>query len=269
MIHERINIWDGFTNPNKLKNTYEPYMDTYILDGDKKRDAVLILPGGAYYFTSDREAEPIAAKYNAAGFNAFVLYYSVVPSKYPQSLLDTARSMSIIKENAEKWHINKIAVCGFSAGGHLAASLGEYWDKPFLFKIPGIEKNDTRPDAVILNYPVITSGKFTHKESIINLIGENPDSSLLDEVSLEKHVSKNTPPCFIWATFEDGAVPVENSMLFAQALRKAGVEFELHIYPKGGHGLSLATKETDSDNPHVSTWMNLSIEWLNIVLNSK
>lgn len=301
MINKVIEIWyrpDNISNGNYTNSDrfdFKPTLTTYILDGKtgaqhgsftagtqntsqgtsakniKKRPAVLVLPGGGYSFTSPREAEPIALQFNGAGYHVFVLNYSVAPAKHPQPLLDAAQAMCIIRENAEEWGVytDKIAVCGFSAGGHLAASLGVHWDKKYLENAGGMETGKSRPDALILCYPVITSGKYAHRGSFINLLGENPDSELLYEMSLEHHVSEKTPPAFIWHTFSDSGVPVENSLLFAQALREKNIPFELHIYPEGVHGLSLATVETADGRPeyvshHVSSWMELCKKWLKL-----
>ena len=274
MINKTIDLWDKFLYEDKGNDGFRPTLDTYILKGDKVRGAVLICPGGGYEFTSPREAEPIALQFNAEGFHAFVVYYSVAPNKYPQALLDVSRAMCILRENSKEWKIDvdKIAVCGFSAGGHLAASLGVYWDKAYLKDVPGIDLNMNNPNALILCYPVVTSGTYAHTGSFNSLLGIDADKSLLSEMSLEHNVSEKTPPTFLWHTFDDNAVPVENSLLFAQALRAENIPFELHIYPEGPHGLSLANEETDEDGigvyPNVATWMRLCTTWLsNLFLN--
>ena len=274
MINKTIDLWDKFLYEDKGNDGFRPTLDTYILKGDKVRGAVLICPGGGYEFTSPREAEPIALQFNAEGFHAFVVYYSVAPNKHPQALLDVSRAMCILRENSKEWKIDvdKIAVCGFSAGGHLAASLGVYWDKAYLKDVPGIDLNMNNPNALILCYPVVTSGTYAHTGSFNSLLGIDADKSLLSEMSLEHNVSEKTPPTFLWHTFDDNAVPVENSLLFAQALRAENIPFELHIYPEGPHGLSLANEETDEDGigvyPNVATWMRLCTTWLsNLFLN--
>lgn len=268
MIEKIVEVWVQGTYAGQLEDGFTPKMETYILKGEQKRGAVLICPGGGYGFTSEREAEPIALEFNAAGFHAFVLYYSVAPRKHPQPLLDVSRAIRILRENAEEWNIltDKIAVCGFSAGGHLAASLGVHWDNPLLQDEQDQGADIYRPNALILSYPVISGGEHAHRGSFDNLLGEDPEEALLTEMSLEEQVSEKTPPAFIWHTFEDTAVPVENSLLFAQAMRRHGIPFELHIYPEGPHGLSLATKLTATNegqiDPHVATWMDLCIQWL-------
>ncbi len=268
MICKSIDIWENELYQGNMNESVRPRLDTYILDGEKSRGAVLVCPGGGYRFVSDREAEPIALQLTAAGFHAFVLYYSVAPRKHPQPLLDLSRAMCLIRENATAWNVcpNKIAVCGFSAGGHLAASLAVHWDKPYIKNAPGITAGLNRPDACILCYPVITAGDFAHRGSFTNLLGEDADNDLKREMSLEHQINPTTPPSFIWHTFDDQSVPVENSLLYAESLRKNKIPFELHIFPEGPHGLSLATSETDSGNfglhPHVAVWMNLCTEWL-------
>ena len=264
MINKTIGLWDGVNNESTESGAYNPTLVTYVLAGQKQRGAVLICPGGGYRYTSDREAEQIALQFNAAGFHAFVVYYTTDPVKHPKPLMEVSRAVCIIREHAEEWMVkaDEIAVCGFSAGGHLAASLGVHWDKPYLLQTMGITKDLNKPNALILSYPVISSGEFAHRDSFVSLLGEDADSSLLHEMSLEHQVNEKTPPTFIWHTFEDKSVPVENSLMFAQSLRKNSIPFEMHIYPHGKHGMSLATEETDHVNPHVASWMGLCIEWL-------
>jgi acetyl esterase/lipase len=272
MVNKTIDIWESDNYKGSGEDGFFPTLDTYILDGEKKRSAVLICAGGGYEFTSEREKEPIAMKFNSAGFHAFVLNYSVNPRKHPQPLLDASRAMCIIRENSEDWKVDseKIAICGFSAGGHLAASLGVHFQKDYLFDTLLIKKGLNKPNALILAYPVITSGEFAHRKSFDNLLGEKADAELIQQMSLENQINENVPPTFIWHTFEDRTVPVENTLLFANALRKNNIPFELHIYPEGSHGLSLATEETGNDRTqiisHVATWMELCIQWLENIM---
>ncbi len=265
MISNTIDIWENIDYTYK-NDGFIVKLDTYILKGNKQRPAVLVCPGGGYTHTSAREAEAIAIKFNAMGYHSFVLYYSVSPRRHPQPLMDLARSMCIIRQNAEDWNINpdKIAVCGFSAGAHLVGSLGVHWDKPYLNAQEGINTELTRPNALILSYPVITEGEFAHKGSFEKLLGEDAPQAFRDEMSIEKQIRENMPPVFIWHTFEDKTVPVENSLLLAKALREKNNPFELHIYPAGSHGLSLATEETDKVQEGVESWIELCKKWLEI-----
>jgi acetyl esterase/lipase len=248
---------------------------TYILnnspeiDSDRKRPMIIICPGGGYEFTSDREAEPIAIKMNAMGFHACVLRYSVRPAVFPTALQELSMAVVHIRRNAKQWNIdvNKVIVAGFSAGGHLAASLGVFWNKSFLSEHLGISNDEIKPNGVLLSYPVISSITSVHQGSFINLLGENYNK-LIQEVSLEKQVSKETPPTFLWHTFTDNTVPVENSFMFAAALLKNRVPLEMHIYPMGAHGLSLGTEETKGKDdestlqPEVGNWIKMAGLWI-------
>lgn len=258
MINEKIELFNDIEP--------RPTLTTYVLDdcmnNKAKRPAVLVCPGGGYGFCSPREAEPIAMQYNAAGYHAFVLNYSVAPHKYPQALKEVSKSIQIIRENAEKWNVESgsIAVIGFSAGAHLAGSIGMFWNSEPV----KTEDESNRPNAIILSYPVVTSGEFANRGSFDNLCGDNAE--LVEKMSLEKRVSKDTPPMFIWHTWEDSCVPVENSLMLATELKKGNVPFELHIYPKGEHGLSTATPDVGIDENNISKnvkgWMQLSVNWL-------
>jgi len=274
MINVTVKLWEEGSYKAADGSDFVPTLTTYVLDNspemdiNRKRASILICPGGAYAFTSDREAEPVMMKFFSEGFNVFILRYSVAPAKHPQPLLDVSRAMWLIRQNAEAWHVDtgKIAVCGFSAGGHLAASLGVFWNEDYIKEAIGMPEGMNRPNALILAYPVITSGEYAHRGSFENLLGENATEEQLKSMSLELHVNEMTPPSFIWHTFNDEAVPVENSLLFAQSLRKQGIPFELHIYPDGPHGLSICSRETapvpSMYNPHAASWIPLCIEWL-------
>ncbi len=217
---------------------------TYVLsnypaiDMERRRAMIVICPGGGYRKCSDREAEAVAIRFNSLGYNCAVLYYTVnVEEKgklYPIPQRELAEAISWIRANAEGLNTDptKVVVLGFSAGGHLAASLGTFWRE---------YGPSSRPDALVLCYPVISSGPLAHERSIRNLIGE--DDSLLEKVSLEKQVGPDTPPSFIWTTRTDQSVPFGNSVVFKEALDRFGIENELVIYPEGVHGLSLGTRE--------------------------
>lgn len=233
------------------------------------RPAVLIIPGGGYEHTSKREGEPVAMKFISEGLCAFVLNYSVAPARFPQGLCEALTAIKYIRENAMEWHIdpNKIAVCGFSAGGHLAASVGTFWNAPWIKEHMQISHKQVKPNLLILSYPVITSGQFAHQGSVNNLLGDNITEETLNLISLEKQVNTDVPPTFIWHTYEDGSVPVKNTMLFANALMEKDIPVEVHIYRRGGHGLSLGNFMVNPDmtfgEKHMSSdWIDKAIRFI-------
>ena len=268
-----------------LHNTFEiqvqgslPYarLITYIQeDSDamaiRERPLILICPGGGYTRTSDREAEPVALKFLAMGYHAAVLRYSCAPAVFPTSLLELASAMAMIRNNAKQWHVDseKIIVQGSSAGGHLAASLGMFWDEDFVAEGIGLGEADhelLRPNGMILCYPVITSGEFAHRGSFESLLGDRQEE-LGEKLSLEKQVNDKTPPAFIWHTYTDQSVPVENSLLLVSALRKAGIPTEFHMYPRGEHGLALANRLTQTNDgrgiqEECTSWIDLAHTWV-------
>ncbi len=259
--------------PGNLDGCYvSTYLHNRALDGNEyieKRPAVVICPGGGYEFVSEREAEPVALKYFNAGYQVFVLHYSVLKkAKSFQPLLELATTVAEIRSRADEWSINprKIAVCGFSAGGHLAASLGTlYNDTKFMEICPSL--GCVRPDAMVLCYPVITSDEYAHKGSITNVSGSLEGTKEYDYFGLDKHVDSDTPKTFLWHTAQDSCVPVENSLKFAAALSAAKVPFEIHIFPEGDHGMSVCTKEVGSYDPYNGRWVEWSIKWLNEVFD--
>lgn len=256
---------------------------TYVLsnyeeiDINRKRAFIIICPGGAYRYCSNREAEAVAIRFNAMGYNCGVLFYSTnriekpdySPSKkyeklYPTPQVELTDAIKYVRSHYSELNTNpnKIAIMGFSAGGHLVASIGDYWQE---------YGEDAKPNAMVLCYPVITSGEYAHEGSIHLLIGE--DKSLLDKVSLEKHVNPQTPPTFIWTTKEDQAVPYENSLMYADALRQNNIPFSLKVYEKGCHGLSLGTQEVmDATRPavlEIQDWPERVDEFLLKVFGSR
>ncbi len=267
MHHEVLNIRVVYARA-ELSGSANPQLYTYIHEATPEltrppRPAVVICPGGAYQFTSDREAEPVAARFFAMGYQCFVLRYTVKGSvPFPAPQLELAEAVALIRRHADQWQVDaeKIAVCGFSAGGHLAASLGVFWNRDFIREPLGLT-DECRPNALILGYPVISSGAFAHSLSIHNLLGSHYDTCV-ELVSLDKQVSQDTPPTFIWHTWDDANVPVENSLLFISALRKAGVPTEAHIFPHGPHGLSLATEETGLVQEECRDWPDWAGRWL-------
>lgn len=255
----------------------ETELITYIQDDYREvnirtRPLVLVCPGGGYAYTSPREAEAFAIQFLSMGCHAAVLNYSCAPAVYPTALTELAAGIKLIRENAEEWNVDSLIVLGCSAGGHLAASMGVFWDEDFLADAVGLgkgEKELLRPDGMILCYPVITSGEFAHRGSMDNLLGPErcQDEKWLERMSLEKQVSEKTPKAFIWHTYTDSSVPVENSLLFIGALRRVGVNAEFHMYPAGGHGLGLANRLTQNPTgtaiqKECATWITLVRGWI-------
>ncbi|OGV33208.1 MAG: hypothetical protein A2020_11265 [Lentisphaerae bacterium GWF2_45_14] len=255
-----MNLWKENAKPLHSNDDFFPYLEFYPVKTAKPVGAVMVCPGGGYAHRAPHEGETIAEEFNKQGIHAFVLHYRVAPNRNPAPLDDARRGMRLIRSMASKFNVkaDKIAVCGFSAGGHLAGSLGIHFDKSNYPAIDSIDKLSCRPDAMILCYPVISSGEYRHDGSFKNLLGSEPDSTLMEHFSLENHaVSGVTPPAFMWHTSEDTAVPVENSLLLASALSRNHIPFELHIYEKGRHGLGLCPEDS-----HVASWFRTCTEWL-------
>lgn len=269
MIHKKISI------DVQGEHSEGAYMLTYFWEESRelypgqKRPVILICPGGAYRMTSDREAEAIAIRFMSMGYHTAVLRYSVSPARYPVALHQLAKAVSILRERSEEWFIRpeQVVVMGFSAGGHLAASLGMFWNQGEITNALELAPEQIRPNGMILCYPVITSGAFGHEESFRNLLGERYEE-LREQMSLEKQVSKDTPKTFIWHTFEDTVVVPENSLFFVQAMKKAGIPVEYHLFPEGNHGIGLGNELTANDNgrgivPGCEVWSSLAERWLN------
>lgn len=254
-------------------------LETYLLDTPeekimtKKRPMILICPGGGYEKLSYREGEPVAVHFLDQGYHACVLRYSVAPARHPAPLLEIAGAMKVIHDNGADWQVDadKVILTGFSAGAHLAASLGVFWNRKGLHEALSVTAQELKPAGMILCYPVISSEKgISHQGSFENLLGERyPELS--EELSIEKQVTKDTPPCFIWHTLDDDTVPAENSFLMVSALKRAGVPAELHVFPRGEHGLSLADKKVERAdgsgvNEQCAQWMGLALRWLKTIL---
>ncbi|MDO5519282.1 MAG: alpha/beta hydrolase [bacterium] len=293
------------------------YFDTYIQEnsvemGDhKKRPAIVVCPGGGYFFTSDREAEPIALSYAAKGYHAFVLRYSCGEyAAMPAPLNELAKTVYTIREHSEEWNIDpdKIVLTGFSAGAHLAACLGVFWNKKEILTEYDGKRESIKPNGLIICYPVIDlfsstnrldigvegypeydqidydlhknvkpeevfvreNGKTyvdfeTHMNAFI-FNGTNYTKEQEEFYSLQNHVSKDTPPTFIWHTSKDGLILPANSLKFATALYEHEVPFEIHMFGEGGHGLALANDVTEVNpwdvNKNCEPWLGLAVTWL-------
>ena len=214
--------------------------------GNNSGSAIVICPGGGYGGLASHEGATYAQFLQQHGINGFVLKYRLGSAGYrhPIMLGDAARALRTVRANAKQWKIDpdKIGIMGSSAGGHLASTLLTHFDAGNPQASDPIDRISSRPSLGVLCYPVITLGEFTHRGSKRNLLGDKPSAELVELLSNEKQVTGNTPPTFLWHTVQDNAVPVENSLQFATALRKAGVPFALHVYQKGRHGIGLADK---------------------------
>ena len=245
-------------------DVYVPHVSKEI-DAQIRRPAVVICPGGGYAFCSEREAEPIALRFLTEGFNAFVVWYRVgsMPGDqrrdheaadwyqkaaehvFPLPQHDAAAAIAYVRANAEALHTDpdKIAILGFSAGGHLAASVSGLWHRDEIWAELGLAPQDVRPNAAVLCYPVIVSDGDAHRGSFEHLSG-TMDVQAHAQYDVLSTVSEHYPPTFLWHTFTDDTVPVRNSLRMALALSEAGVTTEMHIFPEGRHGLSLANEIT-------------------------
>ncbi|HEX8523696.1 MAG TPA: alpha/beta hydrolase [Tepidisphaeraceae bacterium] len=230
--------------------------------------AILVCPGGGYaHLAPDVEGEPIAAWLNSLNISAAVLRYRHAPERHPVPFQDVSRAMRMLRARSDELKLDpkRIGVCGFSAGGHLAATLSTQCSPGDANSSDPIERVSSRPDLTILGYPVITFVEScTHVGSRNNLLGDKKDPHLFHDLSAEKRVSEHTPPAFLFHTVDDPGVKVENSLLYAAALRDHGIPFEMHLYQHGPHGVGLAANvvRPGRNNPIVATWTTLCANWL-------
>jgi acetyl esterase/lipase len=252
----RKDLWKENEYTYEAAYGFVPNIHAYLHDeDDTDRDCMLILPGGGYRICAPHEGEHVAIEFYNRGMNTFVLTYSTdITIAFPlkrQPLDDISRAVRLLRSNAEEYNISgkKLIVCGFSASGHLCASLITHY-KDVHDIDPEYDRISNRPDAAILSYPVITTGEFTHDSSLETLLGKDASEDELEYFSLEKHVSKDTPPCFLWQTQTDELVPVENSYLFAMALRRSGIPFAHYVFPAGLHGLGTVKNLSDEEGDY-------------------
>ncbi|MGQ4666205.1 alpha/beta hydrolase [Metabacillus halosaccharovorans] len=241
------------------EDEFTPTITPYLINRKEKHGAVIIFPGGGYQGRAHHEGEPVAKWLNTLGISAFVLNYRVSPSRHPAPLADAQRAIRYVRHHAEEWSIDKqkIGILGFSAGGHLASTASTHFLQGCYESSDRIDEESCRPNIAIVCYPVISFTHFYHEGSVQNLLGNNSSEQLRLSLSNENNVTADTPPTFLWHTADDGAVPVENSLLYAQSLSKNNVPFEMHIFPNGRHGLGLA-----EEDPVVGKWTNLCENWL-------
>ncbi len=267
MLHEMIHL----NNFYKLDN--DPILEVMIpfIKDENNHDiskGILILPGGAYSYTSKREGDPVALAFMMKGYCTFILHYTTKTS-YPTPMIEVACAIDYLRKNSLKYYLNKdqIIVCGFSAGGHLAASYGYlHKNQDFLKRVDFLAEN-INPNGLILCYPVITMGEYTHLETRQNITGGNQD--LYEFLSVEKHVDKDYPPTFIWTTNSDNVVPYCNSVMLVEQLNKFNVPNEFHLFPFLDHGKSIGNdlvneinKNDENKYEKVSTWVDKSFNFL-------
>lgn len=255
-----IKIWSS--EVPGFKQEYDqpvPTLTPYLVEGLGTTAAMIVCPGGGYQRKAPHEGGLVAEWLQSLGISAFVLDYRVAPYRHPQPLADARRGIQYLRAHAGELNIDpqRIGILGFSAGGHVAASAGVFPVDGQPDAVDPVARESSRPDCLVLCYPVISMERFYHKGSVTNLLGENPTAELRSELSLDKQVTKIVPPTFLWHTADDAAVPVENSLFFAQALSKNQVDFEMHIFRHGRHGLGLALEQ-----PEVAEWTQLCATWL-------
>jgi acetyl esterase/lipase len=263
---DSVLLWpNGAPQAQGTADEDKPSLTLFPAKGDNKiSTAVVVCPGGGYaHLAWEKEGTAIAEWLNHLGINAFVLKYRLGPKyHHPVELGDAQRAIRYVRANATTWGVDpaRIGIWGFSAGGHLAATTGTHFDAGDAAASDPIDRVASRPDFMILSYPVITLQEpFVHKGSLHNLLGDNPDPASVQLLSNELQVSSKTPPTFLFHTTEDKTVPVENSVNFYLALRKAGVPAEMHIYLKGAHGAGLAVAD-----PVLSSWTGHLADWLKV-----
>lgn len=270
MISEKIDLYAHFgieRGENKGGYLYAVCREQMGDLAKKSRPAMLVVPGGGYCMVSAREGEPVAMRFLGEGYATFTLDYSV-GCAYPVPLIEGAMALVYIREQAERYSVDPqhVGAVGFSAGGHLTGMLATLFDAPAVREALGGRASLVRPDAVILCYAVLTTGVGSHGPTAHVISGG--DKALRERLSLERRITADSSPAFIWHTVEDEAVPVENSLLYAAACREHGVPFELHIFEKGWHGASVASLETETSQErvdalaHTRAWIPLALAFL-------
>ena len=263
-----IPLWpDGAPGALGTSSNDIPTLTPYLADPTNATGAAMIIcPGGGYSHLAPHEGNDYALWLNQHGVTCFVLKYRLGANGYrhPSELQDASRAMRMVRARADEFKIDPkhIGIMGSSAGGHVASMLMTHFDSGDTNSADMIERQSSRPDIGVLCYPVITMGEFAHQGSKNLILGRNPSPELVQETSSELNVTSNTPPCFIWCTSEDKTVPPENTLMFAAALRKNHVPFDLHIYQKGGHGKGLGDRTPPFAHPH--PWTGDCLFWLKV-----
>ena len=266
------------------ENDRNPTLTMYIPDDmrsqyqDRRSPAVIVCPGGAYVDLSERESEPVALFFVSMGFSAFVLNYSTAPNRFPTQLTEALGAVAYVRRNAGKMRIDseRIFVCGFSAGGHLAGSAGILGVRQDILDSLGVTRKESRPNGMILCYPVTDDDIFFEKINCFDfLFGKESGNNERRQGALSKNIADDTPPAFIWHTLRDETVPVRSSIVLADALERNGIPMELHIFAGGPHGLSLCNHQSSGENTpqyyneEVGEWKRLFINWLKVEFDIK
>jgi acetyl esterase/lipase len=262
LSRKTINLWpDKSPNNHKHEKFGVPRLELYIPEGAAagKRAAIVVCPGGGYHNLAPHEGQPLAELFASRGLVAAVLTYHVFPHQFPLPYADACRAIRILRQRAQELQLDatRIGLMGFSAGGHLAATVAT---QPDLYKDPQDDlaaRFSARPDRVILGYPVISFQEYAHKGSANAFLGKDATPEQLKQFSNDQQVTAQNPPAFLFHTADDAGVPVENSLRFASACSKNKVPVALHVYPHGRHGVGMAL-----DNPALKSWTTLLIDWL-------
>ncbi|HCA48131.1 MAG TPA: alpha/beta hydrolase [Armatimonadetes bacterium] len=257
--HQPTTLWiQGAPGVGSVEEPFEPVITPFMIDSAVPGGCVIVCPGGGYGHRAPHEGEPIARALNERGIAACVCDYRISPYRHPYPLMDAQRAIRWVRVHADELNVkpNAVAILGFSAGGHLVSTAGTHYDAG---RSDGdeIDRQSCRPDAMVLCYPVIGFGEYGHRGSMRNLLGDDPPQDLVPSLSNETQVTPDTPPAFLWHTADDAGVPVQNSLLFAEALSANNVPYELHIYPSGRHGLGLT-----EEFPNIASWIDLLAVWL-------
>lgn len=255
-----MKLWPGVP-PGEIETTAEqvPTLEWFMAERPTGA-AVVVCPGGGYRGLADHEAGAVARWLNTLGIAGVVLRYRLSPHRHPTPLSDAKRAIRTVRHRAQELglDVKRVGIVGFSAGGHLAATVSTHYDVGDAAARDAVERWSSRPDLTVLAYPVISMHKnYAHGGSRMNLLGEAPSDALVWDLSNEERVTPDTPPAFLFHTVDDASVAVENSVSYAMALRRAGVAVELHCYEHGAHGVGLA-----GDNADLSSWTELCGNWL-------
>ena len=257
---DKLKLWEKTPLFEESLGQAEPTLTPYLLKDGKEHGAVIVCPGGGYSHKAEHEGGPVAQSMNAQGVHAFVLDYRVAPYRHPAPLMDALRAIRYVRYHAKELGVkpDKIAILGFSAGGHLTCTAATLWDEGDPEAADPIERVSSRPDLFVPCYAVASLRNFWHQGSANNLLGEEQDMATLRRLTAEYQVNDKTPPAFIWHTAADDAVPVENSLRLAKALAGHNVPVSMHIFPYGPHGVGLG-RET---SPLAEQWPELLGEYL-------